>query len=189
MGTIIIFLTLLFVIVAFMRKKNGTGGKNQVIFSHWYHLIENMQQSSQQFYTVLEQAVAQRNLSDVKTGKIDYHEGGIFSANREYFRVRRKAHVFDICAAPYGNGFFVSWWLGEKPSPFWEMMLKIPILGPLLFAAVRPETYYKLDTALMFQSSIHQAVLEVLDQTTKTQGLRSLTELERKPILSDLFKR
>ncbi len=189
MGAFLVILILILLIVAVVNRGSGSGSKNQIIFSHWYNLVENMRQSTKQFYQCLDETISRRNLADTKTDRIDYHEGGFFSAKREYFRVQRKEHIFDICAAPYGNGFFVSWWLGEKPSPFWEFMLKIPLLGPLLFGVVRPNTYYKLDTALMFQTSIHQAVLEVLDQTTKTQGLRSLTELERKPILTDLLRR
>ena len=34
----------------------------------------------------------------------------IASAKREYLRMQRGKYAFDICAAPFGNGFFVSWW-------------------------------------------------------------------------------
>lgn len=44
-------------------------------------------------------------------------------------------------------------------------------------------TYYSLDTAQMFQAAVHVAVLEVVDGITKATGSRSLTELERKPLL------
>jgi len=51
-----------------------------------------------------------------------------------------------------------------------------------------PMSYYRIDTALMFQESIRLAVLEVLDEMTKAKGLRVLSESERKPILSSLIK-
>lgn len=183
----VIFICLLFVVIYFTT---GGGDRNTpVIFSHWYHLIENLQESSKDFYTLVETSIAERQLPDTKTSRIDYREGGVFSAKREYLRVNRKEHVFDICAAPFGKGFFISWWLGQTTSTFLSLILNIPFLGPALVRTFRPETYYRLDTALMFQESVHAAVLEVLDQKTKTEGLRSLSELERKPILSDLFKR
>jgi len=53
----------------------------------------------------------------------------------------------------------------------------------------RRETYYTLDTALMFQDSVHSAVLEIMDEVTEGKGIRAMSELERKPVLSDLFKR
>jgi hypothetical protein len=162
--------------------------KVSLILSHWYHLIEGLQDSTQRFYTTLEQAIGARQIEKLDLSRIDYREGGILSDKREYFRVRRKDHIFDICAAPFGNSFFVSWWLGESLGPLWTLILKIPILGVLLLKLIRPETYYRFDTALMFQQSVHSAVLEVIDQTTNAKGIRSLTESERKPILSSLFK-
>lgn len=63
------------------------------------------------------------------------------------------------------------------------------MLGAIVERFVRPQTYYRIDTALMFQESIRRAVLEVVDGLTEAKGLRALTELERKPILRELFQR
>ena len=186
MGILIFLLILLGLYLFFSKSRNK---ETPLIFSHWYHLIENLQQSSQDFYALVDRAIGQRQLPETKTSRVDYREGGILSAKREYLRVKRKEHIFDICAAPFGRGFFISWWLGETPSNSTNFVLKIPFIGPMMLRMFKPATYYRLDTALMFQESVHSAVLEVLDNRTKTQGLRSLTELERKPILSDLFKR
>jgi len=41
----------------------------------------------------------------------------------------------------------------------------------------------------MFQDSVHAAVLEVIDEATEDKGIRAMSEEEKKPILSDLFKR
>ena len=90
--------------------------KELVILSHWYHLVEGLQESSQEFYKSVEAAVKTRSVPDARISRIDYHEGGILSAKREYLRVRRKELIFDICAAPFETGFFTSWWLGEKPG-------------------------------------------------------------------------
>ena len=58
-----------------------------------------------------------------------------------------------------------------------------------MVAAFQPYTYYRLDTALMFQDAVHSAVLEVIEQVTEGKGVKGLSELERKPIMNDLFKR
>ena len=50
---------------------------------------------------------------------MDWHEGGVLSAKREYLRVTRQKLAFDLCAAPFGTGFFFSWWVGEKRPPRW----------------------------------------------------------------------
>jgi len=163
--------------------------QDSIVLSHWYHLFEGMQESTQNFYSSLEQAINSRNLKDIKTSRIDYKEGGVFSAKREYLRVKRREHLFDICAAPYGNGFFVSWWLGEKIGFLTRILLMIPFVNLFFMRIARPFTYYKIDTALMFQESISSAVHEVIDGITKTKGLRALSELERKPILTNIFTR
>jgi hypothetical protein len=159
-----------------------------LVLSHWFNLIEGLQHSPNQFYTSVEESLTRRKLADVDIERVLHHEGGIFSAEREYLRVKRNEHIFDICAAPYGNGFFVSWWLGES-SGFREFLLMIPFVGPLLVRIFKPDTYYRVDTTLMFQESVHTAVLEVIDDVTQAQGIRSLTEFERKPIMKEMFKR
>jgi len=163
--------------------------KVSLILSHWHQLYEGFQESPQRIYTLLEEGINRREMPGIKVSQVKHRESGIFSAKRVYFRVRRKEHMFDICAAPFGKSFFVSWWLGIAPGFFGRLILLIPILGPILVRVFRPETYYRLDTALMFQDSVHSAVLEVFDRITKDKGLRALSELERKPILRELFKR
>ena len=157
------------------------------ILSHWHSLTEGLQGSSKSFYAAVQHAVDRRNLPQVRLTRVSHREGGIFSAKREYLRARRKELIFDICAAPFGAyGFFVSWWLGRLPPSLW---FQIPLLGPILMRLLRPLTYYHLDTALMFQDSIHASVLEVLEGATKALGLRALSENDRKPVLTGLFQR
>ncbi len=64
----------------------------------------------------------------------------------------------------------------------------MPILGPFYERFFRPETYYKIDTAMMFQKAVHNAVLEVVDQLTSAKGARSLSELDRKPVMRQLTR-
>ncbi|MCX6168670.1 MAG: hypothetical protein NTX65_05000 [Ignavibacteriales bacterium] len=163
--------------------------KESIPFAHWSHLTEGLQESAQKFYASVEESVKKRQIPDIKLSRIDYKEGGLFSAKREYLRVKWKSYIFDICAAPFGTGFFMSWWLGQIPSPIMALVYMIPFIGPLMVRSFKPETYYQLDTTQMFQESIHLAVLEVLDQTTQASGLRLLTESERKPIMQDLLKK
>jgi len=76
------------------------------ILSHWHKLFEDFQESPQRIYSLLEEAIDRRKLPDVKISRVNYSESGIFSARREYLRARRKNHIFDICAAPFGTVFF-----------------------------------------------------------------------------------
>jgi len=158
------------------------------VLSHWNHFFDGLSASSQDFYQAVEGAVKTRSLPDIRLERVDFHEGGIFSAKREYLRVEHKEHLFDVCAAPFGTGYFFSWWLAE-PAPYglWGLILSVPYLGVIAQRLFTPMTYYKKDTILMVQSAIHNAILEVIDSMTAAKGLRALSELERKPIMRDLF--
>lgn len=211
--------------------------------SHWYTLMENFQASPMDFYTSVETAIQKREVPNCELSRVDWREGGVLSAQREYLRVSRGRHNFDICAAPFGNGFFVSWWLSGTQSSlgplallllitgvliamgisiatfgffwgllfmligvpllFWmfvnfmktakegwdDALVAMPFLGPVYERLFRPETYYKMDTALMFQEAIRKSVLEAVDGLTSAKGVRALTELERKPILREFYRR
>ena len=234
-----------------MAHDSSSGG----VLAHWSTLIENFHThtSPLQFYSLVEAAIAKRKVPDTKSERIDHSEGGILTARREYLRVVRGKHVFDICGAPYGEGFFVSSWLTETPPRFgWlylfglvaliagmsaggalvlffavgsvidfstaivlsilaapvlglvvpiatflivglvasrtdlgigEAVSVIPFVGEMYQQIFQPTTYYKMDTALMFQKSIHNAVMEALDELTKVEGIRAIADSDRKPFL------
>ena len=167
-----------------------SAAKPTTIISHWNHMIPGTSESSQNFYSAIERSIAEHNLEHTKCERVNLSEGGLLSSKREYLQLRRKEHVFHICAAPFGNGFFISWWLGEMQSGLFDSLVRIPFLGPVLglFRNVaKPMTYYRVDTALMFQSVTHGAVLSALDDMTNAKGIRTLSESERKPIMRDFF--
>jgi len=166
--------------------------KASVILSHWHQLIEGLQESPQQIYSQMEQAINSRKLPGVKILRISYKEAGVLSAKREYLRVVRNEYIFDICAAPFGTGFFVSWWLGTRRKLSKKQVLLLwllPPIGLLAWLSSRRETFYTLDTAMMFRDSVHTAVMEVVDKVVDAKGLRQLTEEQKKPILKDILSR
>jgi hypothetical protein len=50
----------------------------------------------------------------VRPQRVDWSEGGLLSAKREYLRATYGRYSFDICAAPFGKDFFFSWWLTRR---------------------------------------------------------------------------
>jgi len=155
-----------------------------VISAHWYHLFDNLQLSSNEFYASIEQSIKENDLPKVSTTRINLSEGGLLSSNREYLRIKRNDYIFDICAAPFGKQFFISWWLGESSGILGEILSKIPFIGGLLARKAKQKTYYQIDTETMFKESIHGLILVHLDALVKQKGVRSLNETERR-ILTD----
>ena len=103
---------------------------------HWDHLIENFRASSQQFYSAFEKAVAARAVPELHLSRVEHKESGLASAKREYLRMQRGSHAFDICAAPFGSGFFVSWWLTEPPLTFGFLYLIAFCFGLMILTGI-----------------------------------------------------
>lgn len=166
---------------------------NETVTSHWQHIVENFQYSSQQFYDSVEKAVKKWKLPDCEISHVFLSEGGLFSSSREYLRVERKNFHYDICAAPFGTGFFVSSWGVAKESGFLVWLASIPFVGWifafLFLRFAKPMTYYKMDTDGMFQSAVHSAVIDVFDDLTKAKGIKALSETDRKPVMKEFFAR
>jgi hypothetical protein len=92
--------------------------KQANVISHWDQLIENLQASSLEFYNSVEKALEGRAVPEIHWSRVEHKEGGLASAKRQYLRTHRGKYAFDICAAPFGTGFFVSSWFTEPPLPF-----------------------------------------------------------------------
>lgn len=214
----------------------------EVVISHWSTLIENLQASPLEFYKSVEASLERRQVPETKNSRVDYKESGVLSARREYLHVTREKLVFDICGAPFGTGFFVSWWFAEArlslhpllkilvllgllgltgalvsnlgifwglmvilvavPAMMWiwnnmamesdlsdDILVVLPLIGSLYVWLFKPATYYRIDSTLMFQKAVHNAVLEVIDEMTNAKGLRALAEGERKPVMREFYRK
>lgn len=157
-----------------------------VIFSHWYHLFEGLQEAPKSFYESLEGSIKKRGVPDVVLSRIDYHEGGVFSAKREYLRAERQRLVFDVCAAPFGNGFFVSWWLGEARS-FWSMVVTVAMIvfGLFLFGYfIKTLGFFSGIVVALFVSFI---ILWVFGYLVREGSLRIELSLSEIPLFGPMF--
>src|SRR5439155_18809887 len=108
-----------------------------------------------EFYEAVGKAIEAKNIPGIKIEGKYYAEGAIGSAQRLYLRAKRNEYFFDICGAPFADGSFVSWWLVEDAGCMRGCLLGIPYLGALLMLLFFRDTYYRVDTRLMFQDAMH----------------------------------
>ncbi|MEP7108670.1 MAG: hypothetical protein ABI760_11825 [Ferruginibacter sp.] len=146
---------------------------------HWQHYFDNLKFSSQEFYQTIEATVKAKQVPKLHTSRISYGEGGILYDNREYLRISRYKVVFDVCAAPFGQGFFISSWRGDLPDMWILIISALPFIGKSMANTLSKKTYYQEDTEAMFASLVHQSILEAIDEVTNAHGIRQLSELER----------
>lgn len=119
------------------------------ILSSWHVLIDDYTTSGLEFFERVEAAVKERQVPQVTFQRKDFRESGILSDKRTYLRLRRGNLIFDIGAAPYGTGYFFSWWLvREGPRRAWAYLLGfalimffVPAVGSLFFGILAPIVY------------------------------------------------
>ena len=235
------------------KNKLAKKAKPTEFISHSPYLIEGLSFSSKEFYARVEKALADRKVPDLEMLRVDWKEGGPLSARREYLRLTRERLIFDICAAPFGTGFFVSIWHGEKPlrigalawclllvsifswlsflarTPFgfykfmrydlgltetkllWivvglmagaiiltiaragpnldNFLIRTPVVGFFYERFFRSITHWRVDRTCMYLAAVHAAVMQVIDEVSKAQGIAPLSEFNRRPPWDDLRER
>ena len=146
----------------------------EYVVAHWSKLIENFNTPSDDFYNAVDEALDRREIPDVRTQRVEWHEGGVLSPNRQYFRIEGSGFSFDICAAPFGNGFFFSWWLTRKRPEFVLFFLTLYLAGSWAisrFLATMILGYYKSTPATFDAMSL---AVGFLLQNPITIGVLSL---------------
>ena len=91
--------------------------------SHLFTPLAEFSYSPQEFYLAIERELDARKVPGLKRSRVNFHEGGMLSDKRLYLRLARERYAFDVCAAPFGVGYFFSVRMVELPRP---------LLGPIL---------------------------------------------------------
>lgn len=91
---------------------------NTSILSNWSVLIDDFDTSGQDFFKRVEEHVQARKIPQITIERTLFKESGVFSDKREYLRIRRDNLIFDVGAAPFGTGFFFSWWLVRSQARY-----------------------------------------------------------------------
>jgi len=163
--------------------------KNPNYHSHWNTLVDNFHFSTFDFYELLEKELNKHRLPDLQISKVRLKEGHMLSSRRLYLRLTWGSLQYDICAAPFASGFFVSWWLiNHVPLPM-ILIYRIPYVGKRMVDLFFPMTYYKTDTTSMLMTYVHSCVQKVIKDITEEKGIQGLSELQQQPILNNIFQR
>ena len=78
------------------------------------------------------------------------------------------------------------WWLLQSQiragaTGIEDAILAMPYAGIAYQLFVRPVTYYAVDTRIMFEQTVHETVLKVVEALLAAKGAKALTAEERKP--------
>ena len=69
------------------------------------------------------------------------------------------------------------------------LLLKIPVVAAIYEDWFREDTYYRLDTRMIYLQRLPALIKELSDDITAAKGARLVEQYERAPILGELYKR
>ncbi|MEO6732333.1 MAG: hypothetical protein ABIN01_14040 [Ferruginibacter sp.] len=179
---VMLFLGVIIFLAAKLDKQGTSllGGAIPVsnVLSHWSHSFRTFSLSSDVFYKELEEALKQYEMPHSVIHRTKHKEGGMLSAAREYLRIKHGDIVFDVCAAPFGKGFFISWWLYETAGTM-RTALKNTRVGNFLQNRAQNRTFYQVDEEDMFRSCVHECILETITKVSEGKALMHLSEADK----------
>lgn len=181
-----LILFVLFLITAFFM---GLFIFRREVVSRWNVLIPNFNHSSKDFYDALIEEINAHEIEGIRKGVNPRITRGAFSRKRNYLIVRYDDFLIEICAAPFGKSFFVSYWVLNEDNRFEIAIGRIPWLGKRLVKWFYPVTAYRIDTIEMYRILIHNLVIEKIDEMLASEKLERLSENQKIPVLKDIFAR
>ena len=175
-------LGLFFLLIGDWTQKSST----EIIYRSC-DLIKDFSASPKEVYEIIEQHIAERKVPDLESSREFWHEGGALSAKREYLRLARKRLVFEICAAPFGTGFFFSFRCAEVPlviDPL-AIFMALAVTGATLLALASSFGLMWGGVILVFSLS----VIVFLLRTAIAHGFSNLDRvLMKTPLIAPLYE-
>ena len=144
--------------------------KKLEVHQHWYVPLLDFRISTQEFYSAVEEELKERNLPDLEIARVEFAEGGLLSARRQYLRLRRERLVFDICSAPFGTSWFFSLRGAVIPRTLrlWEFI--VICLGVVSLFALYWNSFGLLGGTIAIVASIF-SVIFFMSFAPRVQGL------------------
>lgn len=176
LGTIgIIFygIVAIFVLMIIGAISSARSTAQETISSAHTRLPMGGKYGTQEFYSLVSERIRGYAVPGLEISRISYPQGSVFSANREYLRISRKNLVFDICAAPFGKQFFVSFHMGNTKDILHGLILCIPFIGKRVAHAIYRPTFYRSDVEALYRETVSYCIRECIEEYTTSKGFRS----------------
>ena len=166
-----------FLLIGDWTKKSET-----FVLQYECKLLDNVEASPRDVYDTVEKAVKERQIPGLLTTRELWNEGGALSAKREYLRLTRERLLFEICAAPFGSDFFVSFRITIIP-------LVIDPLAIFVFLGITGVALLLLTNSfgILWAAIILLTSLSVLTFALRTSIATGLADLDRVFMKTPLF--
>jgi hypothetical protein len=162
--------------------------KKTEVHKHWYTVLMDFETTTSEFYQAVEETISSRELTGLEISRIEYAEGGVLSAKRQYLRMRRERLVFDVCSAAFGKTWFFSCRFAEIPVEIrlWEVLVLLTALA--LVEAFYANLFGLILGSILFAASLLSLLL--LMRNTLAVGLEDLDAgLIQIPVIGAFYER
>lgn len=157
------------------------------ILARWQTSLANTACSPLEFFNRVETSLIEGELPDLKISQINRREGGWFTPRRIYLRASYQKLYFDISSFVAGSSLVVGWWLHKDLPDVFDLLAEIPCLGFLIEKTTSAATYYTVDFIEYFERSVHNTILQVIDELLEESESAFLPDEARKPIWEELW--
>ncbi len=161
--------------------------KDHPILARWRAQLAGINCSPLAFFALVQDAISEAAFPQVEFSDVVHREGGLFTADRIYLRVRHRDMYFDVSAFVAGRYLVVGYWLLQDPPGVRDLLAEIPGIAFVVDRAIVPATYYAVDAIEAFQHAVHDAILRVCDDLSNWHNTSLLTEEQRQPIWEDIW--
>lgn len=156
----------------------------------WHHPLLNFNYSTLTFYSNLRKYFDEKKVPTIRGMRVVHMASShMFSRRRKYFRIVSEDFSIDVCASPYGDDYFFSYWLLERVS-LWRLLIKkLPVIGTGLEKQFWPMKYHRIDSMQMYLNVVHAGIMEVIDSVTDEKGISRISAEDRKPSNKNILQR
>lgn len=181
MGTGLL-LGMFFLLIGDWTKKAST-----VVLDHWCELIKDFTASPGDIYQAVERSLEARAIPGLESKRVFWHEGGAISAQREYLQLARERLVFEIGAAQFGTGFFISFRSSEIPLTIDPLGIFLVLGAAGIFLLILVSLFGLLWGGVILVFSL-SAILFAM-RTAVARGLGDLDRvLMKTPLIAPLYE-
>jgi hypothetical protein len=162
--------------------------KTDEVLNHWIAFAESFSFAPQEFYQLIEKELAERKIPGLKLSPVEYSEGGLLSDQRLYLRMIRERLAFDLCAAPFGSGFFFSCRSVYSPVVlrFWHV-LAVLIFFNLTFGLLFQFLGFKF--AIVAEVALLLAISQVFRNTGRARQFDLDAAILKIPAFGPIYER
>jgi hypothetical protein len=87
----------------------------------------------------------------------------------------------------------LGWWILSRmidsgATLIEDTLMALSFIGPLYVRFFKPVTYYAVDSRIMFEETVHETVLKVVEGLLAAKGARALAPEERKATSKDALR-